>query len=132
MWPRRYKSAMTSTRKNAIAIIDDDAGMREAASTLLAVYGYKTETYDSAQAFLNGGLISEAACLVVDIQLGDISGLELARQLTADGYKHPIIFMTGLSSDSVRDQAAAMGAIAFLEKPFEPKLLLEAIRKVIR
>ena len=105
--------------------------MRMATENLLSSFGYDTETFESAEAFLNATATSEATCLVVDVQLGDISGVELARQLTADGFEYPIIFMTALDDERVRSQAEAAGAIAYLNKPFGPKLLIDAIVKAI-
>ena len=120
-----------SNRQTIIAIIDDDPGMRGAMGTLLPTLGYGTETFGSAEAFLNAVATSKATCLLVDIQLGDISGLELARKLAADGFKYPIIFMTGLTDECIRSQAAAAGGIAFLTKPFPARLLIDAIYKAI-
>jgi FixJ family two-component response regulator len=116
-------------RQKIIAVIDDDPGMLLATARLLSAYGYGTETFDSATAFLNATATSEATCLVVDIQLGDISGVELARQLTAEGFEHPIIFMTALDDEKTRSQAAAAGGVAYLNKPFPGQLLIEAIIK---
>jgi FixJ family two-component response regulator len=99
--------------------------------TLLSTLGYNTETFDSAEAFLNAVATSKATCLLVDIQLGDISGLELAHQLAADGFKYPIIFMTGLTDERIKGRASAAGGIAFLSKPFPAKLLIDAINKAI-
>jgi FixJ family two-component response regulator len=118
-------------RQKIVAVVDDDPGMRMATENLLSSFGYDTETFESADAFLNATATSEATCLVVDVQLGDISGVELARQLTADGFKYPIIFMTALDDERVRSQAEAAGAIAYLNKPFRPKLLIDAIVKAI-
>jgi FixJ family two-component response regulator len=121
---------MTNGQK-IVAVVDDDPEMRAAMATLLSSYGYRAETFDSAETFLTCASTSNATCLVVDIQLGDISGVELANQLTADGYTYPVIFMTGLDDDVVRRQAAAAGGIAFLRKPFAAKLLFDAIEKAV-
>jgi FixJ family two-component response regulator len=75
--------------------------------------------------------LSEATCLVVDVQLGDLSGVELARQLVADGFKYPIIFMTALDDARIQSQAEAAGAVAYLCKPFRPNLLIDAIIEAI-
>ena len=97
---------------------------------LLSASGYGAETFDSAETFLVCVSTSKATCLLVDIQLGDISGIELAHKLAADGFKFPIIFMTGLNDVVIRSQATAAGGIAFLHKPFPAKELIDAIKLV--
>jgi FixJ family two-component response regulator len=121
-----------SDEKTIVAIIDDDPEIRDAMETLLSAFGYGTETFGSAETFLICASTSQATCLLVDIQLGDISGIELARQLAAGGFKFPIIFMTGLNDDVIRRQAADAGGIAFLQKPFPARLLMDAIKLAIR
>jgi FixJ family two-component response regulator len=118
-----------SSQKKIVAVIDDDPGMRVATARLLSAFGYGTETFDSATAFLNAVVSSEATCLVVDIQLGDMTGVELARHLAAEGFKYPIIFMTALDDERIRSQAAAAGGVAYLNKPFPAQLLIEAVIK---
>ena len=122
---------MPSFHKKIVAIVEDDSEMREALAALLSAFEYGTETYDSAEAFLIVAATSQASCLVTDIQLGDISGVELVHQLAADGYKYPTIFMTAFDDESIRRKAAAAGSIAFLTKPFPSNLLIEAIVKAI-
>jgi FixJ family two-component response regulator len=118
-----------SNPQKIIAVIDDDPEMRAALVMLLRSYGYSVETFDSAETFLTFASKCRAACLLVDIQLGDITGVELARQLTADGFKFPVIFMTGHGDVAVERKAAAAGGIAFLRKPFPATTLMEAIKK---
>ncbi len=122
---------MTSFHKKIVAVVDEDLEMRESTATLLSAFGYGTETYDSAEAFLIAAATSQASCLVTDIQLGDISGIELVHQLAADGYKYPTIFMTALDDEWIKNKAAAAGGIAFLTKPFPSNALIEAIVKAI-
>src|SRR5215468_4583475 len=112
-----------------VAVIDDDPEMRASMASLLSAYGYCPETFDSAETFLTCASTSKATCLVVDIELGDISGVELAHQLAADGFTYPIIFMTGLDDEIIRSQAAAAGGVAFLHKPFPAQTLFDAIKK---
>jgi FixJ family two-component response regulator len=114
-------------QRNVVAVVDDDAGMRKATAFLLAAFGYCTELFDSGRAFLDAAATSQARCLVVDIQLGDISGLDMGRQLAANGCKIPIIFMTALDDETTHTQAVALGCIAYLRKPFPANLLLDAI-----
>lgn len=121
---------MTDSHK-IIAVVDDDPEMRAAMASLLSAYGYGAETFDSAETFLTCASTSKATCLVVDIQLGDISGVELANQLVADGYTYPIIFMTGLDDELIRKQADAAGGVAFLHKPFPARMLFDAIEKAL-
>jgi FixJ family two-component response regulator len=118
-------------QEQTIAVVDDDPEMRSAMAHLLSAYGYRAETFDSAETFLTCASTCKAMCLIIDIQLGDISGVELANQLVADGYKYPIIFMTGLDDEPIRRQANATGCVAFLRKPFPANILVDAIKKAI-
>jgi len=129
--PAVYLGNIMKNGEKIVAVVDDDPEMRAAMATLLASYGYRAETFDSAETFLTCASTSKATCLVVDIQLGDISGVELAEQLAADGYSYPVIFMTGLDDEVIRRQAAAAGAVAFLRKPFPAKMLFDAIERAV-
>ena len=114
-----------------VAVVDDDPDMRAAMATLISAYGYGTRTFDSAETFLASAPACQARCLLVDIQLGDLSGVELARQLTANGFKFPIIFMSGHDDVTIEIQAIAAGGIAFLRKPFPAKMLIDAIKRAV-
>ena len=87
------------------------------------------ETFDSAGAFLARASTCRAFCLLVDFHLGDITGVELARQLAADGFKFPIILMTGSRDASIESQAIAVGGVALLYKPFPEATLIDAIKE---
>lgn len=118
--------------QKTVAVVDDDPEMRASLATLLGAVGYRAETYDSAETFLTCASTCKASCLVIDINLGDITGVELAHQLCADGMKWPIIFMTGLDDATVSDQVSAVSPIAFLQKPFRANDLIDAIKKAIQ
>ena len=118
-----------SDPQKIIAVIDDDPEMRASMATLLSAYGYSLETFASAETFLTCASTCRAICLLVDVQLGDISGVELAHQLAVDGFKFPIIFMTGYRDAAIERQAFAAGGIAFLCKPFRATTLIDAIKK---
>ncbi len=120
-----------SNEEKIVAVVDDDPEMRAAMVRILSALGYSAKTFDSAESFLVCASTSNANCLVVDIQLGDISGVELAHQLAADGIRVPVIFMTGLDDELVRSQAAAAGGVAFLRKPFSAQILNDAVRTAI-
>ncbi len=100
-------------------------------ATLLSAFGYITYTFNSAEAFLNVAATSKAKCLVVDVQLGDISGVELGRQLAEAKFTFPIIFMTALDDEVISRQAEQLGCVAYLRKPFGTDVLIEAIVKAI-
>ena len=117
--------------RNVVAIVDDDPGMRQALESMLSAFGYATETYSSAEEFVRAAITTEASCLVVDIQLWDISGVELGRQLSATGFEFPIVFMTGSQEEIHRRQAIDLGCIAYLNKPFPAKQLIDAIAQAI-
>jgi len=121
-----------SDLQKTVAVVDDDPEMRASLAALLDALGYRAETYDSAETFLTCASTCKASCLVIDINLGDITGVELVHQLSADGLKWPIIFMTGLVDATVRNQAMALGPIAFLQKPFRANDLVDAIKKSIQ
>jgi FixJ family two-component response regulator len=118
-------------RRSVVAIIDDDAGMRSALEQLMSANGYATELFSSADSFLEAAATSKADCLVIDIQLGTVSGVELRRQLLAIGFKFPVIFMTGSDDNSIRAEAMKFGCIAYLYKPFPTHRLIAAIKKAI-
>lgn len=121
---------MTS-HQATIAIIDDDPFFGETLETLTIALGYRTELYESAEEFIHAAAYSKAQCLLVDIQLGDVSGIELVRHLTASGIRRPIIFMTGSPDAMLRDQAMEFGCIAYLLKPFAASLLNASIVKAL-
>jgi FixJ family two-component response regulator len=118
--------------QKTVAIVDDDPEMRSSLASLLGALGYHAETYDSAETFLVCASGCKACCLVIDINLGDITGVELAHQLSADGHKWPIIFMSGHDDETVKTQASALGPVAFLQKPFRGNDLIDAIKKAIQ
>jgi FixJ family two-component response regulator len=114
-------------QKNVIAVVDDDAGIRGALEGLLTSWGYGVELYGSAEEFIRTSISSAAACLLVDIQLGDISGVELGRHLASSGFTFPIIFVTASQDEFFRRQALDVGCIAYLLKPLQTRQLKEAI-----
>ena len=121
----------TMSQEFVIAIVDDDARIRHALEALLTSWGYRVELYDSAEEFIRAAISSAAACLLVDIQLGDISGVELGRHLSASGFIFPIIFMTGSQDELTRRQATDLGCAAYLLKPLKSAELKEAINLAI-
>jgi CheY-like chemotaxis protein len=115
-----------------VAVIDDDDVVREALAGLLAAHEYEVELYESAEEFLGAVADSKANCLLVDVHLGGICGIELGRGLIKAGFRFPIIFMTGSTDESLRGRAMQAGCVAFLTKPFSPPALTEALSAAAR
>ena len=112
-----------------VIVVDDNAGLLKSVARLFAHHGIDSRTFASAEELIESGGTQTAACLLLDIHLGGISGIELQRRLAASGSKCPVIFMTANDDEATRNQAADAGCIAYLRKPFAPQLLLDAIRK---
>lgn len=104
--------------------------MRKALERLLSAHGFAVESYTSAEEFVERVSESELSCLVLDVQLDGISGIQLRRQLTASGPTVPVIFLTALDSVQTRHEAMDAGCFAFLQKPFLAASLINAIDKV--
>ena len=115
--------------KRTIAVIDDSEIMRDAMVHLLCSAGFGVESYTSAAEFLAAADVSQADCLVVDIELGDITGIELVRELRDLGYPFPVIFMTGSPDDTFRRAARALECSAFFAKPFPAEDMLASIER---
>jgi len=118
-------------RQGAVAVVEDDAGMREALGRMLKVAGFEARTYGSAEAFLENSSTGDVGCLVVDIHLPGASGIDLQRRLTEDGEARPVIFITAHDSAVFRREADELGAVAFLTKPFEGRLLVKAVGEAL-
>jgi FixJ family two-component response regulator len=116
---------------SVVAVIDDDSAVRAAIAALVASKGYLVEVYASAEEFIAHVARSEAACLVVDVQLGDLSGIEFGRHLASLGYTFPMIFVTGADDHCLQKQAMALGCIAYLRKPIVSDRLLGAIAESV-
>ena len=119
------------TAPKVIAIIDDDPSMMDAMDNLLSSMGYQTERYASAEEFVDTAMKSKAAGLIVDMQLGGMSGLELGYQLSAMGLTLPIIFVTGSQDKKLHADALEFGCVAYLPKPFQTDVLAKAIADAI-
>jgi FixJ family two-component response regulator len=114
-------------RQALVAVIDDDLGIRKSLEALLNAFGYRVVLYESAEHLLSAKLDETPACLIVDINLPDITGIELARQLLAGGVKLPTIFISGSTDPSWRRKAIELGCVACIAKPFSPQVLSEAL-----
>ena len=117
--------------RHLVIVVDDDPGILRAVQRVLQVHGFETEVFSSVEAFLEGAHLGEATCLVLDVHLQHMSGIELRRQLTRSGHTLPVIFITAVESEATHKAALGEGCVAYLHKPFPSNLLIEAVEMVI-
>ena len=115
-----------------ISVVDDDESIRRTTTFLIESFGFRTAAFESAETFLRSGQLHDTSCLIVDVQMPGMNGLELQSELAAAGYDIPIIFITAYDNKASRQQAMQAGAVAFLSKPFRDEELLETIRSACR
>jgi FixJ family two-component response regulator len=119
-------------RKNLISLVDDDESIRRTTTLLIESFGFHAAAFESAESFLKSGQLHETSCLIIDLQMPGMNGLQLQSQLAAAGYKVPVVFITAYDKEESRQQALQAGAVAFLSKPFNDGLLLQTIRAALR
>jgi FixJ family two-component response regulator len=118
----------TQGRSRLIAIVDDDDSMRSALLGLLKAVGLPSQAFASAEEFLKSGQQRQTACLIADIRMPGMSGLELQAKLNAEHCRIPTIFITAHGDAKLRMQALRAGAVEFLAKPFDDEALLDSVR----
>jgi FixJ family two-component response regulator len=112
-----------------VATVDDDRRVRESVRSVLESAGYEAVTFESAEAFLESGAVSSVTCVVADVRLPGIDGIELQRRVRNDRPRLPVLFITAHDDDDIRRQALRDGAVAFLVKPFDGGELLDHIAR---
>jgi FixJ family two-component response regulator len=122
---------MTRADAPTIFVIDDDAGVRAAIQGLLKSAGFRCECFETAEEFLRGNRPDGPSCLVLDVSLPGVSGLEFQRELAHAGFQIPIIFITGHGDIPMTVKAMKSGAVEFLTKPFQDQALLDAIKQAL-
>jgi FixJ family two-component response regulator len=114
-----------------IAIVDDDESFRRATTSFVRSLGYGTATFESAEAFLKSDRFSDTDCVITDVQMPGMTGIELQGRLIADGHRVPVIFITAFPEMRARAQALAAGAIGFLAKPFNDQNLITCLNEAL-
>jgi CheY-like chemotaxis protein len=122
---------VTVQEVSVISIVDDDESVREATKTLLRSAGYQVQTFVSAENLLNSGALGETECLILDVRMPGIDGLELQRRLNAEGFRVPIIFITAHGDEPLRCRVIAEGAVDLLDKPFAASALLATVETAL-
>ena len=122
---------MISSKPLAVAVVDDDESVRDALSNLLASLDLGVATFASAEEFLASPAGTAAACLITDVQMPGMSGLDLQRHLAGSGNRIPVILITAFPRDHLRQQAEAEGAFGFFAKPFDGRLMIDCIERAL-
>ncbi len=115
-----------------ISVIDDDPSVRLATNNLLTSRGYTVYTFGSAHEFLQSAELDTTSCVIADVQMSAMSGVELLTHMRGLGHVTPFIFMTAFPDDAVRDRALKAGAICFLAKPFSTPALIQCLKTALR
>ena len=135
MVPTRYfcneMTGIAHWQDSMISIVDDDAYVRESLRDLIESLEYNVATFESAERFLKATCLAETLCLITDLQMPGLSGLDLQGRLIADGHCIPIIFVTGLSDEKFRVRAMSAGAVGFLSKPLDESLLISCLESAL-
>ena len=113
-----------------VAVVDDDASVRKSTTRLIRSFGYRAEAFASGEEFLTSPEASQAGCLVLDVRMPEMDGLEVQRQVAARQLHIPVVFISGRASDEEERRARSAGAIDFLRKPIATTTLLQVLRKV--
>jgi FixJ family two-component response regulator len=121
---------MIDRRRLLVAVVDDDESVRESLPDLLNEFGFTVRTFSSALEFLASGALDQTECLLLDIAMPGMTGIELQAELKRQDKRIPIIFISATRDEALRTRVVELGAIACLTKPFSETALLEALRKV--
>src|SRR6185295_17463160 len=113
-----------------VAIVDDDGSVRQSTRRLIRSFGYRAEAFASGEEFLASASAARTACLVLDVRMPGLDGLEVQRRLAERGVQIPIVFLTGRASDDEERRAQSAGAVEFLRKPVSKTMLLQVLQKL--
>jgi FixJ family two-component response regulator len=121
-------SVMADAKRHVVVGVDDDFRVRESIESLLESAGYATRVFASAEEFLQSGTLAAATCLITDVRMREMDGIELQRRIRLEHPKLPVIFISAHHDEKTRRRALDDGAVGFLYKPFDGVALLEAIK----
>jgi FixJ family two-component response regulator len=121
----------TATEPVLLSVVDDDEMLRESLPELLREFGFSARAFSSGQEFLSSNYVDETRCLILDVAMPGMSGLEVQKELKRRGRAIPIIFITGQKDEDIRKQALRQGAVNVLYKPFSDSDLLEAVNAAV-
>ena len=130
-WLMKSKQAESTSERSLLSVVDDDEMLRESLPELLREFGFATRAFSSGQEFLSSNYVDETRCLILDVVMPEMSGLDLQQELKRRGQAIPIIFISGQKDEDIRKQAFRQGAVKFLYKPFSDSDLLEAVNTAL-
>ena len=117
--------------RNLISVVDDDESVRRTTTFLIESFGFRAAAFESAESFLKSVQLHDTSCLLVDVQMPGMNGLQLQSELASAGFGIPIIFITAYDDKESRGRAMQAGAVAFLSKPFNDEQLLQTVRSAL-
>ena len=130
-WLMKSKQGQSTSKRSLLSVVDDDEMLRESLPELLREFGFAARAFSSGQEFLSSNYVDETRCLILDVAMPEMSGLDLQQELKRRGQAIPIIFISGQKDEHVRKQAFRQGAVKFLYKPFSDSDLLEAVNAAL-
>jgi FixJ family two-component response regulator len=127
----KSKHGQSTSKRPLLSVVDDDEMLRESLPELLREFGFAARAFSSGQEFLSSNYVDETRCLILDVAMPEMSGLDLQQELKRRGQAIPIIFISGQKDEDIRKQALRQGAVKFLYKPFSDSDLLEAVNAAL-
>ena len=122
----------SATERPLLSIVDDDQSVRESLPDLLREFGFAARAFSSAEEFLSSDSVGQTKCLILDVAMPGMTGLDLQKELRRLGQEIPVIFITAQKDETIRQQALKQGAVNFLYKPFSDTALLEALNAAVQ
>ena len=130
-WIMKSRRGQSTGKRSLLSVVDDDEMLRESLPELLREFGFAARAFPSGQEFLSSNYVEETRCLILDVVMPEMSGLDLQQELKRRGQAIPIIFISGQKDEDIRKQAFRQGAVRFLYKPFSDSDLLEAVNAAL-
>ena len=121
-----------TSERSLVSVVDDDESIRESLPDLLNEFGFAARAFSSAEAFLSSDYVDKTRCLILDVMMPGMTGLDLQQELMRRGQEIPVIFITAKKDEVLRARALKQGAVKFLNKPFNDTALLEALNKAVQ
>ena len=123
---------ISTSERSLVSVVDDDESVRESLPDLLIEFGFAARAFSSAEAFLSSDYVDKTRCLILDVMMPGMTGLDLQQELTRRGQENPVIFITARKDEDLRARAFKQGAVKFLNKPFSDTALLDALNVALR